>query len=182
MLRGWDFIQRGCWRPLCYLIRTIIATYMMTSSNGNIFHVTGPLCGECKRTFEINTRLASVTMVFSRRLPLLWNFHPHCCPIDGDIPPWRIFVPFPLAFLHECFTPWWRHQMETFSVLLALCAGNSPITGEFPAQRPVTRSFDVSFDRAWINCWVNNPETSDLRRYRVHYDVTIRNLSQMYML
>ena len=41
---------------------------------------------------------------------------------------------------------WWRHQMETFSALLALCVGNSPITGEFPAQRPVTRSFDVFFD------------------------------------
>ena len=37
----------------------------------------------------------------------------------------------------------WRHQMETFSTLLTLCAGNSPITGEFPSQRPVTRSFDV---------------------------------------
>ena len=36
--------------------------------------------------------------------------------------------------------------METFSALLALCAGNSPINGEFPAQRPVTRSFDVLFD------------------------------------
>ena len=36
--------------------------------------------------------------------------------------------------------------METFSVLLALCAGNSPVTDEFPAQRPVTRSFDVFFD------------------------------------
>ena len=42
--------------------------------------------------------------------------------------------------------PWWRHQMETFSALLALCAGNSPDTGEFPSQRPVTRSFDVLFD------------------------------------
>ena len=41
---------------------------------------------------------------------------------------------------------WWRHQMETFSALLALCAGNSPIPGEFPSQRPVTRSFDVFFD------------------------------------
>ena len=36
--------------------------------------------------------------------------------------------------------------METFSVLLAICAGNSPVPGEFPAQRPVTRSFDVFFD------------------------------------
>ena len=36
--------------------------------------------------------------------------------------------------------------METFSELLAICAVNSPVTGEFPAQRPVTRSFDVFFD------------------------------------
>ena len=43
-------------------------------------------------------------------------------------------------------TAWWRHQMETFSTILALCAGNSPVTGEFPIQRPVTRSFDVFFD------------------------------------
>ena len=41
---------------------------------------------------------------------------------------------------------WWRHQMETISALLALCAGNSPVTGEFPSQRPVTRNFDVFFD------------------------------------
>ena len=42
--------------------------------------------------------------------------------------------------------PWWRHQMETFSALLTICAGNSPVPGEFPTQRPVTRSFDVFFD------------------------------------
>ena len=41
---------------------------------------------------------------------------------------------------------WWRHEMETFCVLLAICAGNSPVTDEFPAQRPVKRSFDVFFD------------------------------------
>ena len=37
--------------------------------------------------------------------------------------------------------------METFSALLALCAGNSPVTGESSTQKPVTRSFDVFFDR-----------------------------------
>ena len=41
---------------------------------------------------------------------------------------------------------WWRHQMETFSALLTNCAGNSPVSGEFPAQRPVRRSADVFFD------------------------------------
>ena len=68
---------------------------------------------------------------------------------------------------------WWRHQMETFSALLALCAGNSQVTGEFPAQRPVTRRFDVSLICVWINGWVNNPEAGDLRRYRAQFDVTV---------
>ena len=55
---------------------------------------------------------------------------------------------------------WWWHQMETFSTLLAICAGNSPVTGEFPSQRPVTQSFDVFFDlrlNKWLSkqswCW-----------------------------
>ena len=40
---------------------------------------------------------------------------------------------------------WWRHQMGTFPRNW-ICAGNSPVPGEFPAQRPVTRSFGVFFD------------------------------------
>ena len=38
------------------------------------------------------------------------------------------------AFAHPSRSAWWRRQMETFSALLALCAGNSPVTGEFPPQ------------------------------------------------
>ena len=54
--------------------------------------------------------------------------------------------------------------MEAFLALLALSAGNSPVPGEFPAQRPVTRSFDVYFDLCLNNGWVNNCEVGDLRR------------------
>ena len=46
----------------------------------------------------------------------------------------------------KCRVTWWRHQIETFSALLALCAGNSAVSGEFPAERPVPRRFDVFFD------------------------------------
>ena len=38
----------------------------------------------------------------------------------------------------------WRHQIETFSALLALCEGN--FTSQFPSQRPLTRSYDIFFD------------------------------------
>ena len=51
---------------------------------------------------------------------------------------------------------WWcpgfshRHMMTSshgnFFALRTICAGNSPVTGEFPTQKPVTRSFDAFFD------------------------------------
>ena len=50
-------------------------------------------------------------------------------------------------YLIQSTYTWWRHQMETFSALLAICTGNSPVPGEFPAKRPVTRSLDVFFDQ-----------------------------------
>ena len=68
---------------------------------------------------------------------------------------------------------WWHHQMETFSALLAICAGNSPVTGEFPAQRPVTRALMFSLISAGMNDWVNKQEAGDLRRHCAHYDVTV---------
>ena len=50
--------------------------------------------------------------------------------------------------------------METFFALLTLCAGNSPVnagnspvTDEFPAQRPLTWSFDVFFDLRLVERW-----------------------------
>ena len=56
------------------------------------------------------------------------------------------------SFKEICPKSWWCHQMEIFSASLALCAGYSPVTGEFPAQSPVTRSFDVFFDMR-LNKW-----------------------------
>ena len=64
--------------------------------------------------------------------------------------------------------PWWRHQMETFSALMAICAGNSPVPSEFLAQRPVTRGFDVFFDlrtntrlsKHWWGWWFETPSRS----------------------
>ena len=59
---------------------------------------------------------------------------------------WLIKIPSPMS--HRCPTKDFAHMIQNMmtSSLLAICAGNSPVTGEFPAQRPVTRSFDVFFD------------------------------------
>ena len=66
--------------------------------------------------------------------------------------------------------------METFSALLAICAGNSPVTGEFPAQKPATQSFDVFFDprlnerlskQSW-DWWFETPSHPLWRHSNVH--------------
>ena len=62
----------------------------------------------------------------------------------------------------------------SFSALLAICAGNSPVPGEFPAQRPVTRSFDVFFDlrlnkrlsKQWWGWWFETPSCSLWRHHK----------------
>ena len=94
-----------------------------------------------------------------------------------------------LAFLSRCpinnskcshghISTWWRHQMETFSALLVICAGNPMVTGEFPAQSPATGSFDVFFDlrlnkqlsKQWWGWWF---ETWFEKLYDTHVIETI---------
>ena len=76
--------------------------------------------------------------------------------------------------------------METFCPLLAICAGNSPVTREFPAQRPVTRSFDAFFDlrpnkrlskQSW-GWWFETPSRPLWRHGNVYQHFTTRNLGK----
>ena len=83
-------------------------------------HLAVYMSGWCQVEFRWRG-LMWMSCLSSRRYPLCWKMN---------------------TFLNT----WWRHQMETFSALLAICAGNSPVPGECPAQRPVTRNFDVFFD------------------------------------
>ena len=69
----------------------------------------------------------------------------------------------------------WKH---TRSASLAICAGNSPVTGEFPSQRPVTLSFDFFFDlrlhkrltKEWCGWWFDAPSRSLWRHCNVFWD------------
>ena len=76
--------------------------------------------------------------------------------------------------------PWWRHQMETFSALLAICVGihrwpvNSPQKGKWRG------AFMFSLICGRINRWVNNREADDLRRYRAHYDIIVMHYASAF--
>ena len=67
--------------------------------------------------------------------------------------------------------------METFSALLALCTGDSPVNGEFPAQMPVTRSFDVFSDLHLNQQLSKHWDAGDLRCHRAHDDVIVKILT-----
>ena len=67
--------------------------------------------------------------------------------------------------------PWWRHQRKkTFRV-------TGPLCGELTGHRwiPLTKASDaeLSLICTWINGRVKCREAGDLRRNRVHYDVTV---------
>ena len=104
-------------------------------------------CSACARGFRIDLSWLQYRLTCTRiSIRKISRSHDRIISIMGiGIPGKMVFVFKQGRWCEASFT-WWRHQMETFSALLAICAGNSPATGEFPARRPVARSFDVYFD------------------------------------
>ena len=76
------------------------------------------------------------------------------------------------AMLYICCS-WWRHEMGTFSALLAICAGNSPVPVNSPHKGQWRGALMFSLICVWINGWVNNRETGNLRRHQAHCNVLV---------
>ena len=100
--------------------------------------------GDISRCFVVFSKL--IVKTFDKYLQLIGtNLNLGLSVIEA----YALFIrrfPYPFYNCSLKTISWWRHQMETFSALLALCMGNSPVTGEFPSQRPLMRVFDVFFD------------------------------------
>ena len=77
---------------------------------------------------------------------------------------------------------WWRHQMEAFSALLALCEGNPLVTGGSPHKGQWRRALMFSLISAWTNGWTNNRDPGDLRRCPARYDVTVMFSNNLFRL
>ena len=86
---------------------------------------------------------------------------------------WYLSIRYGSSMDIDFVIAWWRHQMETFSALLALCAGNSPVPVNSLHEGQWRGGLIFFFICAWINSWVNNREAGDLRRSRAHYDVNV---------
>ena len=120
------------------------------ASNGEMFHLM---------TSSWSTRNDKMQEVYTMKYMQGWSSNPfHWCLSHH---------------ISNSMKTWCRHQMETFSALLALCAGNSPVTGEFPAQMPVTRSFEVFFDLRLNKRLSKQSWGWWFERHRTHYDVIV---------
>ena len=75
--------------------------------------------------------------------------------------------------IYPSVNPWWCHQMETFSALLALCVGihRSPLNS--PDKDQWSGALMFSLMCAWTNGWVNDCDIDDLRCHCTHYDITV---------
>ena len=64
----------------------------------------------------------------------------------------------------------------TISALLALCAGNSPVIGEFPSKKASDAELWYFFDlhmNKWLSKQSINRDAGDLRHHAVYYDVIV---------
>ena len=77
------------------------------------------------------------------------------------------------ALLNHVNSTWWCHQMETFSALLAICAGNSPVPVNSPHKGQWRGALMFPLICARINDWVYNREAGDLRHHRGHYGISV---------
>ena len=79
-------------------------------------------------------------------------------------------------------TQWWRYHIDAFSALLALCVGNSPVTGEFPSQKASNADLCVSLMLVCITILTNSRMTGDLRLHDVHVISSITHVPHIYEL
>ena len=73
----------------------------------------------------------------------------------------------------EKHLPWWRHQVEIFSTLPALCDGIHRSPADSPHKDQWPRILMFSLICTWTNGWANSQVVGDLKRHRAHYGVTV---------
>ena len=82
------------------------------------------------KMFPFDDVIMAGNTVLGRRQSL-HRFRPtnHKPVLPAMMTSWAYVIPVRISTVS-----WWRHQIETFSAYLAICAGNSPVPGKFPAQ------------------------------------------------
>ena len=145
---------------------------MMTSSNGSMFRITGPLCGEFTGLRWIPCTKASEAQLWCFLWSAPWingwvnnreagNLRRHRAHYD-------VIVLMHVCPCYDAITvnAWWRHNMETLFALLGCLWGGSTCHLH---KGPVMRSFDLSLMLSGTNCGTNPRVAGNLRRPDTDY-------------
>ena len=136
------------------------------------------------QVYRVKTSMRHRQLIITNRWKFLVHIYQGCFFSQWYFRPseWRLHA-HGLSGPYDHFTSvwantWWRHQMETFSALLAIVRGihRSPVNSPHKGQWRGALMFSLIC--VWINAWVNNREAGDLRRYRAHYDVIVMMIPQ----
>ena len=112
--------------------------YWLKAKSKHITRKTKHSIGWSNRYHTIWLNLG-ITILYGEYRFRIWQAALQLCHMDTGPPySWSWW-----AGRQKRIIPWWRHQMETFSAILALCEGNPLVIGGFPSQRTATRRFDV---------------------------------------
>ena len=136
------------------------------------------LCGEFIGTSEFPAQMASN----AENVSIWWRHHGNQCAAVWLMPIrfWRMGHGRMISILATAVggegCPCWHHQMETVSVLLALCEGNRRWPVDSPHKGPVMRAFMFSLMFVQTNVQTNRRDAGDLRRHRAHNDVAVMSL------
>ena len=141
----------------------------MTSSNGNIFRLTGPLCGRFTGHRWIPRTKAGDgelwCFLWSEPKQTFGDLRSHHAHYDAIVMGW-LEKPALMSL-------WWRHKMEHFTCYWPFVRGIHRWTVNSPHKGRWRGALIFSLTYAWTNGWVNNREADDLRRHRAHYIVIV---------
>ena len=181
---NWDFEHKNEmlseWQPW-YLRENTIAVILTWK----------PFRFLCKPKLSSKERDRANTLQIAKFMGPTWGPPGSCRPqMDPMLAPWTLLsgqfqvvrsVPCVrslslvtyMFYTRMALISWWRHQMETFSALLAFVRGihRSPVNS--PNKGQLRGALMFSLICAWINGWVNNREAGDLRHHRAHNDAIV---------
>ena len=155
--------QNNEWRPI----------HRMENECGNVVLTTGSFLLRKKAAMMFITDVC-IQLLYICLINSAFIYHTVCSTRQvamNNVCP--TFLVFNIHTHADCPLSWWRHQMKTFSALLAICVGISPVTGECPTQKPVARSFDVFFDLCRNKRLSKQSWGWYLRRHCTHYEVSV---------
>ena len=153
---------------------SIFPVFTMTSSNGNMFRVTGFCAGNSPVTAGNSPVSEALMLSLICAWTKGWVNNQDADDLRRHRAHYDVTVMWCRIVIQWSGQPWdlsaFKPSNGNMFRVTGFCAGNSPVTA---GNSPVSEALMLSLICAWTKGWVNNQDADDLRRHCAHYDVTV---------